>query len=80
MTDRKKEFAKFAAGFVVCDFLTLAWLLAEGHLPISVLGIEVTQTTAMTGLVIDAVLASALIYYAWFGGQGSGEKAPPPRD
>jgi hypothetical protein len=60
-----RESAKFLAGFVLGDFLTLCWLGVNHLLPIQFFGVTWTQDILLPGLLFDAGLILVLIHYGW---------------
>lgn len=60
-----QDLAKFGAGLVLGDFLSLLWLSSHGILPINFLGITFTETIVLPGLIFDTVLFIFLIHYGW---------------
>lgn len=60
------EAAKFCAGLVAADFLTGIWASQQpGILPISFMGITITQEMILPWLVVDIFLFIMLVHYAW---------------
>lgn len=59
------DFAKFGAGLVVADFITLWWLSTQHLLPKVFLGLTVTDSMIVPNMVIDIFLIMILIHYGW---------------
>ncbi|HUO56120.1 MAG TPA: hypothetical protein VMU27_01655 [Candidatus Paceibacterota bacterium] len=57
--------AKFGAGLVTADFLTLAWLSQQYILPQSFMGIPIDQSIIAPGMIIDFCLFLFLVHYGW---------------
>ena len=60
-----REVAKFAAGLVTADFLTVLWFSMSGRAAMSFMGIHVTADMIAPTLVFDAALVIILIHYGW---------------
>ncbi len=60
-----RDSAKFLAGLVLGDFLSLWWMAAQGLLPIHFLGVTLTSQVIAPGLLFDAALILILIHYGW---------------
>ncbi|PIT90531.1 MAG: hypothetical protein COU22_01660 [Candidatus Komeilibacteria bacterium CG10_big_fil_rev_8_21_14_0_10_41_13] len=60
-----RDLAKFLAGFMVADFLTLIWFYAKGLLPISTLGITFTERGVVFGMIFDIIIIMFLVYHGW---------------
>ncbi len=59
------ELAKFGAGLVAGDFISIWWLQSQGFLPISFMGITFTSEMVIPALIFDAALFLILIHYGW---------------
>jgi hypothetical protein len=57
------EAAKFLAGLVAADFITVWWLSMQRHMPDSFMGIPLADPTA--SLIVDFFLFLMLVHYAW---------------
>lgn len=57
--------AKFGAGLVVADFITLIWLSQQYILPQTFMGLPVGQSSILPSMIIDFFLLLILIHYAW---------------
>ncbi len=76
MTHRTlREAAKFFAGVVAADLLTLLWLWANNMFPISMWGVTWTGDIALPSVVFDIALLVILCHYAWHLG-----KIPRPKE
>lgn len=60
------EFAKFASGLVLGDFLCGVWFCTSGLLPLTFWGMRFTQGTVAPWLVFDALLFIYLVHYGWY--------------
>ena len=59
------KLAKFASGLIAADFLILVWLATNNMLPVTLVGITITQSMVFPALVFDAVLFFILVHYGW---------------
>lgn len=59
------EIAKFASGLILGDFICLWWLSTTNFLPMPFLGVTVTQSMIIPGLIFDACLFIILVHYGW---------------
>ena len=59
------DFAKFAAGLVLGDFICGLWLSASNMLPVTFIGATITSDMIMPWLAFDAVLFIILVHYGW---------------
>lgn len=59
------ELAKFGAGLVAADFISIWWLTSHSLLPISFLGVMFTTDMVLPALVFDAALFLILVHYGW---------------
>jgi hypothetical protein len=57
--------AKFAAGLVVADFITLWWLSTQNALPASFLGLQLSPSMIFPSMAIDFFLFLILVHYGW---------------
>jgi len=69
------EIAKFAAGLVAADLVTLVWLSMAGLLPVHFMGADFGPEAVVPGVVFDLALLLILIHYGWHVG-----KIPAPRE
>ncbi len=60
-----QEVSKFASGLVAADFICGLWLLVARMLPMSFLGITVTQRGAIGWMIFDAIFFAALVHFGW---------------
>ena len=70
-----QEVAKFAAGLVAADLITIVWLSQTNLLPVHFLGIDFGASMVLPGVVFDLALLLILIHYGWHIG-----KIPAPRE
>ena len=70
-----REAAKFCAGLVAADMLTILWLWSNNLFPISTWGVTWTSDMVLPALVFDLGLLLILIHYGWHLG-----KIPRPRE
>jgi hypothetical protein len=70
-----QEIAKFAAGLVAADLITLVWLASSGMLPAHFMGMDFDPTMVLPGVVFDLALLFILIHWGWHIG-----KIPAPRE
>lgn len=59
------DFAKFAAGLVLADFICGWWLSSSNLLPVNFLGVAVTSDMIMPWLIFDAAVFIILVHYGW---------------
>ncbi len=64
-----RDSAKFLAGLVLGDFLTLWWLAAQGIWPVHFFGIIWSSQIVLPGLLFDAALFLMLVHYGWHVGK-----------
>lgn len=57
--------AKVGVGLVVADMITFWWLSAQNTLPHSFLGLPITSSMILPGMIFDFFLVLALIHYGW---------------
>ena len=60
-----REVAKFAAGLVAADFLSVVWFAMNVKLPSTFLGMQLSVDMITPILVFDAALVVILIHYGW---------------
>jgi hypothetical protein len=60
-----REIGKFASGLVAADLLNGFWVLVVGGLPQSILGIWITEQTALLWVGFDIFALLVLVHYAW---------------
>ncbi len=70
-----QEVAKFAAGLVAADLITLVWLAQTNLLPVHFMGVNFGPEMVVPGVVFDLALLLILIHYGWHIG-----KIPAPRE
>jgi len=70
-----QEIAKFAAGLVAADLITLVWLSQTSLLPVHFMGVSFGPDMVLPGVVFDLALLLILIHYGWHIG-----KIPAPRE
>ena len=70
-----REIAKFGAGLVTADLLTLFWLYSNNLFPVQTWGVTWTGNIALPGIVFDFALLLLLVHYGWHLG-----KIPRPRE
>ncbi len=70
-----QEVAKFAAGLVAADLITLVWLAQTSLLPVHFMGLDFGASMVIPGVVFDLALLLILIHYGWHIG-----KIPAPRE
>ena len=59
------EWAKFASGLVLGDFLAHLWLATHNGFPVNFLGIHFTSAIVAPTLIFDAALFILLVHYGW---------------
>lgn len=59
------EVAKFASGLVAADLATNIWFAYSGLLPLTVMGVTVTESMIWPAIVFDVAALSFLVHYAW---------------
>lgn len=59
------EVAKFASGVVATDLATNIWFAYSGLLPITTMGITVTESMLWPAIVFDVAALAFLVHYAW---------------
>jgi hypothetical protein len=57
--------AKFGAGLVVADFLTLIWLSQQYILPQNFMGMPISQSIIGPSMIVDFFLFLFLVHYGW---------------
>ena len=57
--------AKFGAGLVAADFLVLLWFTFQHTLPKAFLGLPISQSMLMPGMIVDVFLFIMLVHYGW---------------
>lgn len=60
-----QELSKFASGLIAADFICGLWLLASHLLPMSFLGITVTQRGAIGWMIFDVLFFAILVHFGW---------------
>jgi len=60
-----REISKFVAGMVATDFLVGAWLFFDNLLPMNVLGMPISPSAAVGGMIFDILLMLLLVHYGW---------------
>lgn len=60
-----REIGKFVSGLVAADLLIGLWVLVMGGLPQYVLGVWITQQSALLWTGFDIFLLLVLVHYAW---------------
>lgn len=60
-----RDLAKFGSGLVTADLATNLWFAYSGLLPITTLGITVTESMVWPAIVFDVALLGVLIHYGW---------------
>ncbi len=60
-----REIAKFASGLVAADLATNIWFAYSGLLPITTMGVTVTETMIWPAIVFDVAALAFLVHYAW---------------
>jgi len=58
------EVAKFASGVVAADLVTNIWFAYSGLLPITTMGITVTESMLWPAIVFDVAALAFLVHYA----------------
>lgn len=59
------DIAKFAAGLVFADLVSLIWYAQAGMFPVSFMGVQFTTDIVVPGIVFDLALLLILIHYGW---------------
>ena len=59
------EVAKFGAGLVAADFVTLVWMANAQLFPVEFLGRVFTEDILLPALIFDAALFFILVHYGW---------------
>lgn len=70
-----QEIAKFAAGLVAADLITLVWVAQANLLPVHFMGLDFGPEMVVPGVIFDLALLLILIHYGWHVG-----KIPAPRE
>ena len=70
-----QEVAKFAAGLVAADLVTLVWLSQAHLLPVHFMGVDFGASMVLPGVIFDLALLVMLVHYGWHIG-----KIPSPRE
>ena len=70
-----QEVAKFAAGLVAADLITLVWLAQSKLLPVHFMGLSFGPEMVVPGVIFDLALLLILMHYGWHIG-----KIPGPRE
>jgi hypothetical protein len=60
-----RELAKFASGLVAADLATTLWFAYSGLLPVTTMGITMTETMVWPAIVFDAAALAFLVHYGW---------------
>lgn len=60
-----RELAKFASGLVAADLATNIWFAYSGLLPITTMGVTVTDTMIWPAIVFDVAALAFLVHYGW---------------
>jgi hypothetical protein len=70
-----RETAKFCAGLVAADLLTILWAWSNNLFPITTWGVSWSSDVVLPGVIFDAALLIILIHYGWHLG-----KIPRPKE
>lgn len=60
-----REAAKFCAGLVAADLLTILWAWSNNLFPITTWGVSWSSDVVLPGVVFDAALIILLVHYGW---------------
>ncbi len=60
-----RELAKFGSGIIAADLATNVWFLFSGLLPITTMGMTVTEQMLWPAVVFDIAILAMLVHYAW---------------
>lgn len=60
-----RELAKFGSGLVAADLATTLWFAYSGLLPITTLGITVTESMVWPAIVFDVAMLALLVHFGW---------------
>ena len=70
-----REAAKFFAGVITADLLTIIWLWTGNLFPIDIWGVTWTSAVVLPAVVFDLALIAILVHYGWHLG-----KIPRPKE
>lgn len=59
------EVAKFASGVVAADLVTNIWFAYSGLLPLTIMGVTVTESMIWPSIVFDVAALAFLVHYGW---------------
>lgn len=62
----KKEIAKFFAGLTAWESIVHLSFAVNGEFPVSLLGIQISETLNTVQIILPAAISILLIYYGWF--------------
>jgi len=57
--------AKFGAGLIAADFITMWWLSMQHTLPKVFLGLSITSDMLVPAMVVDIFILLILVHYGW---------------
>lgn len=60
-----QEVAKFLAGVVAADIITMMWAASVGLLPLQAFGVTITGDILFPAFVFDLALLIVLVHYGW---------------
>lgn len=60
-----REIAKFASGVVAADLATNIWFLYSGLLPVTTMGMTVSEAMLWPAIVFDVAALAFLVHYGW---------------
>lgn len=60
-----RDLAKFGSGLIAADLATNIWFLYSGLLPVTTMGITVTETMLWPAIVFDVAALAFLFHYGW---------------
>ena len=60
-----QDIAKFAAGLVAADLMTLIWSAQSGIFPLQFLGMEITTDIIAPGIIFNLAALILLVHYGW---------------
>lgn len=64
--NRKKEIAKFFAGLTAWESIVHLSFAINGEFPISLLGMQISETLNTVQIVVPAITSILLTYYGWY--------------
>ncbi|MDE2212987.1 MAG: hypothetical protein KGJ34_00390 [Patescibacteria group bacterium] len=70
-----REAAKFCAGIVTADLLTVLWMWSNNLFPFQIWGVTWTSSVVLPGVIFDLAVIIFLVHYGWHLG-----KIPRPRE